>query len=79
MQRNESLERFDESLKRAVSRCKEIALQSHPLWENIAKSLDEIRIKGVNFANASGRTTSQINDDIKAHTGVMVEKQETIH
>lgn len=68
MNLTESKERFSESLKRAASRCRELAkIQKYPTWNSIADSLDALRVKGMSMANAKGRSKMQVNSDIETH------------
>ena len=79
MELNESRNRFDESMKRAISRCKElaIALQT-PMWNDIADSLNGLRLKGVTMANAKGRSKFEIESDINSHKDILTLKQESV-
>ncbi len=80
MELAESKERFNESLLRAVSRCREIGVQSNNIiWATIANSLDELRQNGMLFANAKSVSKSQVEADIKSYTDREIAKQEVMH
>lgn len=85
MERAESAKRLDENLKRAVSRCNELALAlKQPLFFQCAKSIDGIRRQCMQIATAKGRSKTEINSDIDILYGKMAEaqepgKQETLH
>lgn len=65
MELKESSKRFDESMKRAVSRCHELATAlKQPLFTQWANSLENIRLQGVHMANAKGRGKMDIEKDL---------------
>lgn len=80
MELAESSRRYNESLKRAVSRCKELArILNQPLFLQWAKSLDGIRIQGSQLANAKGRTKTQVESDILIFNNKLATKHEGVH
>lgn len=65
MELNEIKSRFDESLKRAVSRAKELAIAlKQPLYNNWATSLDRMRVQGIFLAESKSRTKLEVESDI---------------
>lgn len=75
MELEESRNRFDESMKRAVSRCREIGNQNQNLmWHGMANSLEKIRLKGVKMANSKGQSKSEIEADLKHLNEKAIEK-----
>lgn len=75
MELAESRDRFDESMKRAVSRCREIGNMNHNLmWHGLANSLEKIRLRGVSMANAKGQSKSEIESDLKHLNDKAIEK-----
>jgi len=68
MQRVEIVERFNDSLKKAVSRCRQLSiLHGNTNWNVIADSLDKHRTDGLQFARAKSRSDSEIEADIEKH------------
>lgn len=58
MEQKESFERFDESMKKAASRCRELgAMIKDKNWHNIGKQLDALAHNGVKIykSKAIGR------------------------
>lgn len=65
MELNEIKTRFDESLKRAVSRARELAVKlKQPLYNNWATSLDRMRVQGMHLAESKSRSKMQVESDI---------------
>lgn len=65
MELNEIKNRFDDHMKRAVSRAKELAvLLKQPLYNNWAISLDRMRVQGLYMADAKSRSNSDIETDM---------------
>ncbi len=61
MERNESIERFEEGLKKASSRARELGkAQNNSNWEKIAIGLDQMRSNGMAMyhAKAISRATA---------------------
>lgn len=80
MELKESSSRYDESMRRAVARCKELAITlKQPLFNQWAKSLESIRLQGVHMANAKGRTKLQIDSDIEIFKDKLATKQESLN
>lgn len=53
MERNESIERFEEGLKKAASRARELGkAQSNTNWEKVALGLDQMRSNGMAMYHA---------------------------
>lgn len=61
MSPKESVERFSEGLKKASSRARELGKSTmNPIWNNIATSLEGIRIKGEKMISSKALTTAQV-------------------
>lgn len=68
----ESIERFDESMKRAASRAKELSvIYANPTWGAISKSLMDLGARGKELALAKSRSRSDIDRDIELHKARM--------
>jgi len=68
MDLQESRERYNESLKRAVSCCKELAaLKKFDTWKNIAVSLEGLRLKGATMMKAKSEGRGEIERQIKQY------------
>jgi len=77
MELNESLERFEESLKRAASRARELAkIQRNHMWLQIAKSYEGFLDKGGKLARSRSRGKDQINTDIDNYKATLATQQE---
>lgn len=71
----ETKERFNESMKRAVSRCRELSIaQKKHTWNQIADSLDGLRIKGMQMIDSKGLSKADIDRDIELHKKIMTNK-----
>ncbi len=65
IERHEAAQRFDESMKRAVSRAKELAiLLNQPMYNKWATGLDRMRVQGIHLAGAKSRTKGQVTSDL---------------
>lgn len=79
MAKSETIERYNESMKRAASRAKELAIaQNFPLWNAIAESLETMRLNGMTLANAKGRSKFQVERDIEDHKARLAIKEESV-
>lgn len=75
MELSETRERFNESMKCAVSRCREIGSQSHNLmWAAVANSLETLRLKGLKMANSKSQSKSEVEADLKHLNDKAIEK-----
>lgn len=75
MELNESLERYNESLKRAASRARELAvITKKPLFRNWAVSLDGLRKRGLEMANKTARSKTEIESDLRIYQDNMTKK-----
>lgn len=75
MERNESIERFSEGLRKASSRARELAtVQGQPMWLSVATSLEGLLEKGKRMAHATSRSKSDIETDIQRHTETMTKQ-----
>lgn len=75
MERNESIERFSEGLKKASSRARELAVsQGQPMWISVATSLEGLLDKGMKMANSFSRSKSDIEADLQRHTDTMTKQ-----
>ena len=80
MTTTEILERFNESLKLAASRSREMyTIYKNKLWLDIAKSLDGIRDNGCKMALGTPLTERQVNELLDAKKAADIMKQETKH
>ena len=71
----ETKERFNESMKRAASRCRELSVaQKKHLWNQIADSIDSLRVKGMTMINSKGLSKADIDSDIELHKKIMTNK-----
>ena len=78
MELNEIKSRFDESMKRAVSRANELAtIMKQPLYNQWAKALDRMRVQGMYMSNAKSRSKMQIESDVTMYQDKMNMKQES--
>lgn len=70
IERRESLGRFDDSMKRAVSRARELAIiLKQPLYNKWADSLDRMRVQGVYLGDAKSRSHTDVESDLKVIQG----------
>lgn len=64
----ETRERFIESMKRAASRARELAVvQQNASWFDLAISLDGIRETGSFLSTAVSRSKNEVESDIQNH------------
>ncbi len=72
MELPEVKERFSESLKRAASAARELAmLQKYPVWGQIALSLDGMRQKGETMTRMRSISKSELDSQIDEHKAKM--------
>lgn len=68
----ESIEWFEEGLKKAASRARELGrMQKVKHWDVIAKELDTFRTNGVYMANSYSRAWSAILNDVEHYRAQM--------
>ena len=61
----ESWERFNESLKRAGSCCRELSvMQNYPVWLEISESLEGLRAKGSKMAREKQISKAELDRQI---------------
>lgn len=71
----ETKERFNESMKRAVSRCRELSIaQKKHIWNQIADSLDGLRVRGMAMIDSKGLSKIDIDRDIELHKKIMTDR-----
>lgn len=71
----ESLEFFNEGLKKAASCAMEMAaFQSHPIWRDIATLLNELRQKGMMMANSKAMSRQDVLLNLDRRQGIVGEK-----
>lgn len=65
MEANESIERFNESMKKSISRAKELGkLMKYKPWLDIATSLENRRLVGLDLARKKSLNKQEINENI---------------
>lgn len=76
MSRKDSIARFNEHMKRAVSRVHELAAIGHNAqWRGIAVALDALRDKGLYLADAKSISRTQIESELAAHQKTLIPKR----
>lgn len=66
MEINEIRERFDENMKRAVSRCRELSVaMKNTQFNKWADALDGLRMQGLSIAHAKTQSKTEMEKDMK--------------
>lgn len=66
MELNETRARFDENMKRAASRCRELSVvMKNTQFNKWADALDGLRLQGLSIANAKSQSKTEIEKDMK--------------
>ncbi len=64
----ESVEWFEEGLKKAASRARELGrMQNNKHWDSVAEQLDQLRFNGTYMARAYSRAMSVILEDVEKY------------
>lgn len=76
----ESIERYNEGLKKAASRARELGkLQKNKYWDQIANSLDGIRDQGLKLFYGRPLTEQEVQQMIDKHATQEAIKTMTTH
>ncbi len=68
MEAKESIERYNEAMKKAVSRAHELGVTLHYApWLEIAKSLENLRITGMDLAASKSLSKGDLDSGIKEY------------
>lgn len=75
MEKAEIVERFSEGMKKAASRCRELAkVQANQQWLHIANSLDDLRKKGELMYSQKALSRGEVLEMLSRRVDKKVEK-----